>query len=157
MRRNCRSRSRDRTRTGLGLTIAQNLQLACEERTLFDRDATGLYVSLNDRALAHISALPGFNIAVDRATYSHIFGGNIGADPAIRANCQTVAVQLDSAFHLAINEDVLAAGELSADEYRSSKVGEILRTSHIQLPLSSGANQSKQDCKPFEVSEHDRI
>ena len=86
MGRGRRSRGRDRTRTGLGLAIAQNLQFPCEERALFNRDSTGLYVALDHRALAHVSALSGFNIAVDGATHSHVLGGNVGTDAAIRAD-----------------------------------------------------------------------
>src|SRR5205814_10540793 len=61
----------------------------------------------------------------------------VGTNAAIRTNCYTIAAQLDSAFHLAVNENVLTTRELSTDEYRPAKVREIIRTSHIQLPLSA--------------------
>src|SRR6185312_6001373 len=79
MGRGCRSRSRHNTRRGLGLAVAQDLQLAREVSALFDRDSTGLYVSLDHRRFSHVSALSGFDIAVNRATYSHVLGRNIGA------------------------------------------------------------------------------
>ena len=84
MERRRRSRSRNCTRTGLWFAIAQNFELAGKVSALFDRDSTGLYVSLDHRGFSEIGTLSGFNIAVNRASYSHVLGRTIGTNTAIR-------------------------------------------------------------------------
>jgi len=135
MGRSRRNRSRHCSHAGLYFVFGENLELAREVSALFDCDSAGPNVPLDYRTLSHIGALPGLNIAIHRATDRHVLCCNIGSDTAIGANRQAVSAQLDTAFHLAVYVDILAAGELSMNENRPAKVGEVLGTSHIDGPL----------------------
>src|SRR5260370_755470 len=119
------ARRPDGCRSGAGLRFAvlQNLELAFKVCAFLNRNSAGLHVSIDHCGFSQFSALAGLNITVERTSNSHILHRHIGVHPPIRTDRQAVPTQLNTALHLAINVDILAACELAFNAYRLSVVG----------------------------------
>src|SRR2546428_4451744 len=68
------------------------------------------------RSLLQLGPLAGSDVAFELPLYYHALGIDVGPHLPVGTDDQTVSLQFDSAFHLAIDIEILTAGELSLDD-----------------------------------------
>src|SRR5271169_3665042 len=94
---------------------------------LFDADALGDDVAGERTLTANVEAIAGRHIAANFTQNNDLPGSNIGRDDAVAADGDTVAGQVDGAFHAPIDVKRLRAGDFAFNDKRLTQGCLLLR------------------------------
>ena len=93
---------------GLGFALL-NIDGALKEGAVFNNDALGDDVTVQDGRLLQLDAIAAANIAVNLAVNYDFFRIHIGANAAVRSDGEAMAAQFNAALNFAVKIKIFAA------------------------------------------------
>ena len=80
-----------------------DVDAASENRAVLNHNSRRGQIAVQRARLADVDAVSGLDVACDLAFDDDSFGENVGIDVAVRADRQTVVLQPNRSFDLAVN------------------------------------------------------
>src|SRR5579872_1923564 len=144
----CRRVGHDDLRFGLELgNLARRLgpddvDIALEIRAVLDHDAGGLDIADELGVLAYIELVGGFDVSMNGAEHDDFARFHAGENLAVGADGEAMLLELDGAFHFAVDGQILAAENLSFDDNGLAERG--LTSMRIEVRLGDGASWERR-------------
>src|SRR5690606_32839770 len=137
-----RRRRGRRLRLSAGLRLPLHVDAAAEVRTVGNRDPRRHQVAVDRPVVADVDALARGDVALHFALHDDDLGEDLRLDLAVGPDRQHVVAELDLAFDLALDREVLAAGQVTLDDDALADVHGALLLSHCVGPrrLLGGGN-----------------